>query len=330
MRVPALRRRAARRRAPSPRTCAARMLLRSPGWMRWRGERRLRQAGEPAGHRLVQGPWRLQCACWRWTPAERARGVVAYSTGNHGQAIAWASAPPGRAGHHRDAGGCAKEQGGARHRAGRAGRATTTARSESREDIGMRLLAETGAHTGSRRATTPMCWRRKARVALEALARPAARRARKPGPVRRALRRGRPDGRLLPGARGAGAAGRGAWRWSPASFDDTVRSPGDRGRARDQSPGAQHPLRRPAGRDACVNCPIAINQPLPRPGRVSRPTTRSRMRCASRWKSCTWSSNPAAASRSPRPRRPPVARRPQSAVIVLSGGNVDLPLLQVR
>jgi len=77
------------------------------------------------------------------SPAQRARGVVAYSTGNHGQGIAWAAKTLGIAATvvmpidaPRNKVEKATAQGARVVHYDR--------RTESREDIGMRLLAETG------------------------------------------------------------------------------------------------------------------------------------------------------------------------------------------
>ncbi len=53
------------------------------------------QGGEPAARRRLQVPRRLQCD--RRTGAEaRRRGVIAFSSGNHAQAIAYAASLRGR------------------------------------------------------------------------------------------------------------------------------------------------------------------------------------------------------------------------------------------
>ena len=49
------------------------------------------QVREPAAHRLVQDPRRVQPACRKLTAEERARGVVAASAGNHAQGVAFAA-----------------------------------------------------------------------------------------------------------------------------------------------------------------------------------------------------------------------------------------------
>ena len=59
-----------------------------------RRTRGLAQGREPAAHRLVQDPWRLQ----HDRAADRggaAAGVVTASAGNHGQAVAWAARQAG-------------------------------------------------------------------------------------------------------------------------------------------------------------------------------------------------------------------------------------------
>ena len=50
---------------------------------------------EPPAHGIVQGARRRQPAWRALTDEERARGVVAASAGNHGQAVAWAAREAG-------------------------------------------------------------------------------------------------------------------------------------------------------------------------------------------------------------------------------------------
>ena len=82
------------------------------------------------------------------TAAERARGVIAMSAGNHAQAVAYHAAQPRHSGDRRDAGDDAVREGGGdqgARRAGAAGRRDHQRGAGARRDDGARARADLGA-----------------------------------------------------------------------------------------------------------------------------------------------------------------------------------------
>ena len=96
--------------------------LRSRDPVAHRRRRRLPQVREPAVHRLVQGARRAEQAAAARREAERKRGVIAMSAGNHAQGVAYHAGAPRHPGHHRHAALHAQHQ-------GRSTRAATAPRS---------------------------------------------------------------------------------------------------------------------------------------------------------------------------------------------------------
>lgn len=255
-------------------------------------------------------------------PEQRARGVVAYSTGNHGQAIAWAAKQLGVAATIVMPVDAPKNK-VAKALAQGAQVVHYDRTKESREDIGMRLLAETGG-TLVPPGDHPDVLAAQGTVALEAL-------QDLPAGVRDTLGLfAAPCGggglmagcclvldALAPGARRVAA--------EPAAFDDTVRSLAS-GRRETNAPQAQSMC------DALqavtpAELPFAINQPLLTEAvAVSDEDVARAMRFALEELCLVVEPGGSVALAALLAGRLPL--HGQSAVVVLSGGNVDLPLLQ--
>jgi threonine dehydratase len=256
------------------------------------------------------------------TPQQRERGVVAYSTGNHGQAIAWAARQLGVSATIVMPVDAPKTK-VARALAQGAKVVHYDRERESREDIGMRLLAETGG-TLVPPGDHPEVLAAQGTVALEAL-------QDLPAGARETLGLfAAPCGggglmagcclaldALSPGARRVAV--------EPAGFDDTVRSLRS-GRRETNAPGA---------RTLCdalqavtpAELPFAINQPLLHEAvAVTDAEVARAMRFA--LEELHLVVEPGGSVALAAMLAGDVSLRGQSAVLVLSGGNVDLPVLQ--
>lgn len=255
-------------------------------------------------------------------PGRRAAGVVAYSTGNHGQAIAWAArrlgvpativmpvdAPKNKVARALAQGARVVHYDRAR---------------ESREDIGMRLLAETGG-TLVPPGDHPEVLAAQGTVALEAL-QDLAPEARAGLGLFAAPCGG---GGLMAGcslALAALAPQAARVAVEPAGFDDTVRSLAS-GRRETNAPGATTLC------DALMavtpaELPFAVNQPLlSRAVAVSDAEVAAAMRFA--LEELRLVVEPGGSVALAALLAGHLDLQGRSAVIVLSGGNVDLPVLQ--
>lgn len=254
--------------------------------------------------------------------AERARGVVAYSTGNHGQAIAWAAKALGvpativmPADAPRNKVQKALDKGARVVHYDR--------RTQSREDIGMRLMAETGAVLVPP-GDHPRVLAAQGTVALEAV---------------QDLPPGERDGLGLFAAPCGGgglmagcclaldALSPGARRVAvePAAFDDTVRSLAS-GR-RETNPSSAASICDALAAVTPAELPYAINGAL-LSGAVS--VTDEEVLAAMRFglEELRLVLEPGGSVALAALLSGRLALDGRSAVIVLSGGNVDLPLLR--
>jgi threonine dehydratase len=256
------------------------------------------------------------------TPQQRERGVVAYSTGNHGQAIAWAARQLGVSATIVMPVDAPKTK-VARALAQGAKIIHYDRERESREDIGMRLLAETGG-TLVPPGDHPEVLAAQGTVALEAL-------QDLPAGARETLGLfAAPCGggglmagcclaldALCPGARRVAV--------EPAGFDDTVRSLRS-GRRETNAPGART-LCDALQAVAPAELPFAINRPLlHEAAAVTDAEVARAMRFA--LEELHLVVEPGGSVALAAMLAGHVSLRGQSAVLVLSGGNVDLPVLQ--
>ncbi|MGC4244769.1 MAG: threonine/serine dehydratase [Herbaspirillum sp.] len=255
-------------------------------------------------------------------PAQRSRGVVAYSTGNHGQAIAWAARQlgvpativmPVDAPKNKVAKALAQ---GARV-------VHYDRTRESREEIGMRLLAETGGALVPP-GDHPDVLAAQGTVALEAL-------EDLPPEARAALGLFAAPcggGGLMAGCCLALDALAPAVRRvavEPAGFDDTVRSLAS-GRRETNDPGART-LCDALQAATPAELPFAINQPmLTQALAVTVQEVALAMRFALEELRVVAEPGGSVALAALLAGR--LELKGRGAVVVLSGGNVDLPLLQ--
>ncbi|MDM0119684.1 threonine ammonia-lyase [Variovorax arabinosiphilus] len=256
------------------------------------------------------------------TPAERQRGVVAYSTGNHGQAIAWAARQLGVSATIVMPVDAPKNK-VARAIAQGAQVVHYDREKESREDIGMRLLAETGG-TLVPPGDHPDVLAAQGTVALEALE------DLPPGEREKLGLFAAPCGggglmagcclvldALSPQARRVAV--------EPASFDDTVRSL-QSGRRETNAPGART-LCDALQAATPAELPFAINQPLlSQAVSVTDDEVAHAMRFA--LEELHLVVEPGGSVALAALLAGHLSLDGQGAVIVLSGGNVDLPVLQ--
>lgn len=255
-------------------------------------------------------------------PARRARGVVAYSTGNHGQAIAWAARQlgvPATVVMPSDAPRAKVDRAIAQ-----GARVVHYDRArESREVIGMRLLAETGG-TLVPPGDHPAVLAAQGTVALEAL-------QALPEPARSALGlfaapcgggglmagSGLVVDALCPGARLVAV--------EPEGFDDTLRSLRS-GRRETNAPGAQS-LCDALQAVTPAELPFAINRCLLDAAvAVSDAEVHAAMRFALEELHLLVEPGGCVALAALLAGKLALQGRP--AVLVLSGGNVDLPVLR--
>ncbi|MDR6522607.1 threonine dehydratase [Variovorax paradoxus] len=255
-------------------------------------------------------------------PAQRRRGVVAYSTGNHGQAIAWAAAQldipativmPVDAPRNKVAKAVAQ---GARV-------VHYDRRHESREAIGMQLLAETGA-TLVPPGDHPDVLAAQGTVALEALEDLPAGERENLGVFAAPCG----GGGLMAGCNLVlDALSPGAQRVAvePAGYDDTVRSL--RSGRRESNDPAARTLCDALQAATPAELPFAINQPLLSSAlAVTDAQVGQAMRFA--LEELRIVAEPGGSVALAALLAGCLQLDGRSAVIVVSGGNVDLPLLQ--